>query len=395
MKAIGVIAEYNPFHLGHARHLTWIKNQHPEIPVIVAMSGAMTQRGELAYVDKWTRAEAAIRAGADLVVTLPTVHSLSSAEHFGRAGVQLLTRLQVDALSFGVETNKTEELIALASKIDTLSVQTTLKEELKSGAPYGTALRKALIALSPDYEDIVSTPNNSLALSYLRTALQEAPSMNFLPLERNSNHHNEEEQTFPSGSFLRKCLDNGHSILPYLAPSSKDIFSQAIEENRVVDIQRYRDLLLITGRLKSCDELTSFAGFVEGIEQRWKKAFALPNYTETLQYVKTKRFTFSSLQRMTAAMLLGITKEKQMALFAVGPSYAQLLAYSSLGKRYIKENTFSIPLITKWAPFYRQSEGFVKESLDIDRKAQDLQQYCFKNPSYRQGGMDFVRHPIG
>ncbi len=391
MRAIGVIAEYNPFHLGHERHIQWIKTQYPNTPLIIAMSGAMTQRGELASFDKWTRALAALQAGADIVVALPTAYSLSSAEHFGRAGVQLLNHLHIDALSFGVEAENKEALLHIASLLDSPSVHAYIKGELKEGAPYSTAVRKALASAAPEYAELIASPNNSLALTYIR-AIQELPQhIDILPLKRNSDHHSEEEQVFPSGSYLRKRIDMGLPFDSFLATTSKDLLLNAYKQGHVVDIERYRDFLLLTGRLTSADTLSTTAGFVEGIEQRWKKAFAAATYKEALESVKTKRFTYASLQRMTAAMALHMEKETHESLLATGPLYAQLLATSPLGRSYIKEQEFSIPVITKWAPFYKQATTLQKASLDLDQKAQDIQQFCFKVPS--EGNQDFKKHP--
>lgn len=392
MRAIGVIAEYNPFHLGHERHLQWIKTQYPNTPLLIAMSGAMTQRGELASFDKWTRALAAIQAGADLVVALPTAYSLSSAEHFGRAGVQLLNHLHIDALSFGVEEENKEALLHIASLLDSPSVHAYIKEELKEGSPYSTAVRKALASVAPEYTDLIASPNNSLALTYIR-ALQELPQhIDILPLKRNSDHHSEKEQLFPSGSYLRKCIDRGLPFDSFLATTSKDLLLKEYQQGHVVDIERYRDYLLLTGRLANAKQLSTVAGFMEGIEQRWKKAFHTSTYKEALEVVKTKRFTYASLQRMTASMAIQMDKETHRSLLVAGPLYVQLLATSALGRTYIKDQEFTIPLITKWAPFYKKASPLQRISLDLDQKAQDIQQFCFRAPG--QGNQDFIKHPL-
>ena len=165
MKTIGIICEYNPFHNGHAHQLHTLAQEHPEALRICIMSGSFVQRGEPAIFSKYDRARWAILGGADIVIELPTLYSLGSAQLFGTGAIRMVKALHIDALSFGSETADLDTLVDIAKRMDCESTQAVLRTYINEGMSYGSAFRKALDT------EILNTPNALLGLEYIRAGL--------------------------------------------------------------------------------------------------------------------------------------------------------------------------------------------------------------------------------
>lgn len=206
-KVIGVIAEYNPFHKGHAHHLAQIKKLYPQATCLVVMSGAFVQRGGPALFSKFQRAHWAILGGADLVIELPCLYASASAPQFANGAIQLLGRLGVDTLSFGAEIPDKKALETAANLSQSLQVQHRLKTLLQEGLFYGSALRQAIIDIAPESSTLIQSPNNLLGLEYIRAIQANNFSMDILPIQRTSQHHAPNlTASLPSGTALRQAI---------------------------------------------------------------------------------------------------------------------------------------------------------------------------------------------
>ena len=170
MHTIGVIAEYNPFHSGHGHHLRMLSQTFgPDCAVVCVMSGNWVQRGDAALADKWTRAELALRQGADLILDLPTLWAVSSAESFARGGVALLTATGVvDTLSFGSEAGTLSPLQAVADCLESEAWRCLLRQTLAQGLSFPVARQRAATALLGENAQCLRHPNNNLGIEYLR-----------------------------------------------------------------------------------------------------------------------------------------------------------------------------------------------------------------------------------
>lgn len=239
MNTIGIIAEYNPFHKGHAHQLEELRQKYPNATLLVVMSGDFVQRGTPAIFSKFDRAQWAVMDGADIVFELPSMFAVSSAEYFAAGGVRLLHSLGCDAISFGVGYPSADALISLAKDLDRPETQAELRKNLKKGDSYGTALRNALRPVInnflsdsdsiPPYnkeqeqknfsiafdkavvlnnERLLDTdPNALLGIEYIRAMHRYHIELKVLPIERTSLHHNYYlDQEYPSGSALRKAI---------------------------------------------------------------------------------------------------------------------------------------------------------------------------------------------
>ena len=241
MNTIGIIAEYNPFHKGHAHQLQELRREYPDATLLVVMSGDFVQRGTPAIFSKFDRAQWAVMGGADIVFELPSMFAVSSAEYFAAGGVRLLHALGCDAISFGVGYPSADALISLAKDLDRPETQAGLRENLSQGYSYGTALRNALRPVINNFlsescsttnctkeqeqeqknfstafdkavvlnnEPLLDTdPNALLGIEYIRAMHRYHIELKVLPIERTSLHHNYYlNQEYPSGSALRKAI---------------------------------------------------------------------------------------------------------------------------------------------------------------------------------------------
>ena len=182
---VGLIAEYNPFHNGHAYQLAKIREAVPGATIVVCMSGSFTQRGDAVIADKWTRASWAVRGGADLVFELPYAFACRSAEHFAAGGVQCLAGLGcLDVLAFGAESADLAPLAAAAACMDDTALQTAVHERIAAGASYAAAMSAEVAERTGVSNDVLRAPNNILAIEYLRALQRYAPSVQPLLVQR-------------------------------------------------------------------------------------------------------------------------------------------------------------------------------------------------------------------
>ena len=393
MKTIGIICEYNPFHNGHAHQLHILASEYPDALRICIMSGSFVQRGEPALFSKFDRARWAILGGADVVIELPTLYSLGSAQLFGTGAVRLIKALSIDTLSFGSETTDLDQLIFTAKRMDCESTQNELRSYLNEGMSYGTAFRKALGS------EMFSTPNALLGLEYIRAGLKYHPTLEYIPIQRTSNHHNQTiDQELPSGTALRQLITTTNfidmcSALQAAIPTTiLDDMTHRITNGDYVDYSRYHDMVHILSRRISASELERFVDFTEGIEHLWLKAAQQPTWDAAINQIKTKRYTYARLQRMGTYLTLGITKDLMNSAMDEGPQYARLLAFNDRGRQWLRTE-HDIPVIQKWAKAPAQLNNLGKSMHHIDTIATDIQALCFHNKGKRIGHTDYTYTP--
>ncbi len=439
METIGIICEYNPFHNGHAHQLYTLAQEHSDALRICIMSGSFVQRGEPAIFSKFDRARWAILGGADIVIELPTLYSLGSAQLFGTGAIRMVKALHIDALSFGSETANLDALVDIAKRMDCESTQAVLRTYINEGMSYGSAFRKALDT------EILNTPNALLGLEYIRAGLNYHPTLKYMPILRISNHHEANiTKDFPSGTALRKLITdmatgsnkyNKYSIftstnmntttsestntntnsnvnsaattttkfntanrkielqLQSIVPKTiADDMTNIISNGTYVNYNRYYDIIHSLSRRTSTTKLESFGEFNEGIEHLWSKAAQQPTWNLAMEHIKSKRYTYARLQRMGAYLTLGIQKDLLQRAMQEAPQYARLLAFNDRGRRWLR-NTFEIPLIQKWAKAPNELNTLGQTMHQIDTLATDVQALCFHNEVKRMGHMDYTYTP--
>lgn len=391
MKTIGIICEYNPFHNGHAHQLHTLAQLHPDALRICIMSGSFVQRGEPAIFSKFDRARWAILGGADIVIELPTLYSTGSAQLFGTGAIRMMKALAIDALSFGSETADLDALVDIAKRMDCESTQEQLRTYINEGISYGAAFRKALDT------EILNTPNALLGLEYIRAGLAYNAKLEYIPILRTSNHHEETlTDDLPSGTALRQLITNTGNLSSQLQstipPSITSDMTQVIENGNYVNYNRYYDMVHSLSRRTTPKELEKFGDFSEGIEHLWSKAAQQTSWTTATEEIKSKRYTYARLQRMGAYLTLGITKDVLQNAMEEGPQYARLLAFNDRGRQWLR-NEYEIPLIQKWAKAPNELTALGQTMHHIDTLATDIQALCFYNERNRIGHRDYTYTP--
>lgn len=402
MKTIGIICEYNPFHNGHAHQLYTLAQLHPDALRICIMSGSFVQRGEPAIFSKFDRARWAILGGADIVIELPTLYSTGSAQLFGTGAIRMVKALAIDALSFGSETADLESLIDIAKRMDCESTQEQLRTYINEGMSYGAAFRKAL------HTEILNTPNALLGLEYIRAGLAYNPKLEYIPILRTSNHHEETiTNELPSGTALRRLITSTDNLTSQYITSTGNLSSQlqstvppsiasdmtrVIENGNYVNYNRYHDMVHSLSRRTTPEELKNYVDFSEGIERLWSKAAQQSSWTAATEEIKSKRYTYARLQRMGAYLTLGVTKDVLQNAMEEGPQYARLLAFNNRGRQWLR-NKYEIPLIQKWAKAPNELSTLGQTMHHIDTLATDIQALCFHNEANRIGHKDYTYTP--
>ncbi|MBQ9734389.1 MAG: nucleotidyltransferase family protein, partial [Clostridia bacterium] len=215
MKICAIIAEYNPFHLGHLKHIDYVKSTLKADKIIVIMSGNFTQRGDIAVLNKFTRARHAIIAGADAVIELPTVFATANAETFARGAVNIINSLGVvDGLCFGVESGNRESYISLAKELieESKEFKKILKEKLDGGISLAKAKFETVKTLKGDRfdESLISSPNNVLGLEYTKALLRTKSDIMIYPMHRDGDHNDTTlKKGETSATSIREVLKTG------------------------------------------------------------------------------------------------------------------------------------------------------------------------------------------
>lgn len=327
MKIVGIICEYNPFHLGHEKQIRLIREMFSEDCAIVClMSGQFVQRGAPAVFDKSLRAQAAILSGADLVLELPITYALSSAEGFAAGGVSILGKF-CDYLCFGTESGTTQSLMDTAKALLSPGFSDMLKKELDSGKSFPAARQAAMGELGTLLKD----PNNILAVEYCKAIISTNCKMEPLPITRMGSYHAEmPDPENPSATALRQCITTGGDWRPYVPATACAVF----DGTSIHTLQAGERAIL--ARLR-CMRDAEFEALPYGSEGLWRKFMhgcrQFSSIEEIIAATKSKRYTRTRLDRMLMCAYLGITRE----MMAVPVPYSRVLAFSEQGKTVLKK----------------------------------------------------------
>ncbi len=349
MKICACIAEYNPFHNGHLKHVDYIKNVLGAEKLIVIMSGNFTQRGEIAVLDKFTRAKHAVIAGADVVIELPTVFATANAETFALGAVNIINSLGVvDGLCFGVESGSADEYISLAKAMNDESKEfkKALKEQLEKGVSLAKAKFQAIekTANGKFNSALISSPNNILGLEYTKALLKLKSDIKIYPMKRDGDHND---------VTLKKGITSATSIRQTLKTGKIKKLKKCVPPFVYGDLKGYpfnfETLCLSSIITSSADNIRQCPDCTEGLENRIK-ALAKDNHTldGLIDKVSTKRYTKTRVQRIITSNLLGVSEKLVKDALSI-PLYAKVLAINSDSKDLIPLmcSNSKIPLLTR------------------------------------------------
>ena len=347
-KVLGIICEYNPFHNGHLYHLEQSKRLTGSNYTVAIMSGNFTQRGSTAIVDKWSRAEMALRSGIDLVIELPLLYSISSAENFADGAIRILDNLKVvDYLSFGAETSDIDILTEISEILykEPKAYKTLLANELKKGLSFPKARENALLSYLDNnnkYSNILSSPNNILGIEYMKALKKYKSNIKPVSIARFEAGYNDTNYSgnIASATAIRNIIKNGgFNILRNLLPSSSfNILIDNVKQGHIIpDLSVFERQIIYNLRKMSVEEIGNLPDVSEGLEFSIKKAANSCNtLLEFLNIIKSKRYTSTRLQRILLYTLLEITK-KDINLSKKVTPYARVLGLNKRGKFLISE----------------------------------------------------------
>ncbi|GAA0294164.1 putative nucleotidyltransferase [Gracilibacillus halotolerans] len=369
MKACGLIVEYNPFHNGHLHHLNQSRLLSNAECMIAVMSGNFLQRGEPAIVDKWARSKMALSQGVDLVIELPYPYAVQHSEYFSQGAVTILNKLHADYLCFGSEHGDIEEFIRMEKWIHSNeeTYKQVLKKHLNDGLSYPMAHEKAHKDIGPKGETLdLTKPNNILGRQYVRQILEQNTSMMPLTIPRihNNYHDNEINGPIASATSIRNELirnNNWNDSMKASVPSSTEqIMNDYYEETKTWHLWELYFPLLINRILTSNrKDLQAIHGIKEGLENRiYQAAEKADSYTDFIQRVKTKRYTWTSIQRIFTHILTNTTKDEMLQLRKQEPE-VRILGMNQTGRaylHYLKSKELEFTLYTSSKSPYRYQD---------------------------------------
>lgn len=361
MNKIGIICEYNPFHNGHIYHINKVKELYPESTIILVMSGNYTQRGTVSILDKWDKTEIALNY-VDLVVELPFIFSIQSADIFARGAVQILNNLNVDKIVFGTESLNIDKLNKIAKVQKEKKFNDLVKKYLNEGINYPTSLSKATYQLT---KIKIENPNDLLGLSYIK----EIENTNITPItiQRTNDFHSKNlTNKISSATSIRQAIKKHQDIKPYVPKETYEKLKKKMHFN-----DSYFSLLKYK-IISEINNLNIYLNVDEGIENRIQKYIYESTSLEYLiTKIKTKRFTYNKINRMLTCILCGLTKEEVKKY--QNPEYIRVLGFNKKGRNHLKEvkKTSKIPIITSYTNKYKSLQFEMKVSYIYYSKEKD------------------------
>ncbi|MBO5348464.1 MAG: nucleotidyltransferase [Clostridia bacterium] len=406
-RVLGIIAEYNPFHNGHMYHLGQAKKQSGAEYSICVMSGNFVQRGNTSILNKWKKAEMALLNGIDLVIELPTIYSVASAESFSLGAIKLLESLKiVDAISFGAETEDFAALNNISSIVceEPKKYKDLLNQELKKGISFPKARENALMLYLNDnkrYANILNSPNNILAIEYLKSLKKIKSTIQPIPIKREKVYYNDNTivDELASATAIRNLLKNKQfSEIRKVVPN--DTYKILNKENElgniVLDLSKYEQQIIYNLRKMSVAEIAELPDVNEGLEHSIKNAANFSNnIKDFINIVKTKRYTQTRIQRILICALLGITK-KDVAMSKRAIPYIRVLGFNEKGKELISRISKANPkaqIITSVKKFNDNNNSKTnKRLLEIDIFATNVYTMACKNDTI--ANLDYTKNMV-
>ena len=353
MDKIGIIAEFNPFHNGHVYFLKQVKEKFPDSFITLVLSTNFTQRGEISTLTKWEKTKLSLTYGVDLVVELPFFFATQGGDYFSSSSITILENLHMDYLVFGSETNDIERLKNLANTIlYHKDYKTLLKKYLKLGNSYPSAISKTLYHLT-NIKLIHS--NDILGVTYIKTILKNNYKIKPFTIQRTNYYLNKNTTgSISSATSIRELYYKDENIKPFLPIETLSYLT--IKK----DILKKYYALLKYKIIIDIEVLDNYLDVEEGIQNKIKKNILKANtYSELLDSLKSKRYTYNKLNRMFLHILMNVKKEDSFEM-----NYIRILGFSQKGRNYLKtkKDTFSLPIVTN----YKDIED---PSLTLERRA--------------------------
>lgn len=338
MNVTGLVAEFNPFHNGHAYIINKIKEQSDA--VVVIMSGNFVQRGDVAITDKHTRTKTALKNGADLVIELPVIYALNTAQRFAYGAIKTLDSTGVvTSLAFGSECGDIKKLYsaAKAAAFEAPEISGKIKKLISSGMNYPSARAKAYT----EFADIWDKPNNILAVEYLRAIIDIKSNIKPFTIQRTNDFHSiNTDGNIISATAIRTLIKENKDTAAYMPKTDFDIYS----------VEKLDNVLNYILRNADANDIATINDVTEGLENRIISASAQNlGFYSIAEAVKSKRYTMSRIRRILLGIILNLDKD----LCASEPSYIRVLGMNNTGMELLKcmKAKATLPVIVKTADF--------------------------------------------
>ncbi|WP_040286950.1 nucleotidyltransferase [Sporosarcina koreensis] len=402
MKAVGIVAEYNPFHNGHRYHAEQARQLTGSDAVIAVMSGNFLQRGEPALVDKWTRTAMALENGIDLVIELPYETATANASGFADGAIRLLDAACCSSYCFGSEQGAIGPFAETLRRIKSNRpyYEEQVRNAVKSGISYPKALNDAYeLTIRQSQEDPVcadlSKPNNILGFHYMEAADEIGSRMGAVTIPRLGAGYYDDisaDTHIASATGIRKELfsEGGRleGIRAYVPAATYELLSDWLaQRSRFGSWDSFYPLLRFQILRDGPERLGGIADITEGIEHLlYKAAKQSEDFASFMAQVKSKRYTWTRLQRMLVHILTGFTYEQRIA--AGNPDHLRVLGMTAAGRRYLKEQKgrLALPAVSRLA---------AHDSVSADISAHVSDCYAFGiDPVHPLTGLDFRTPPL-
>ena len=365
MNFVGIIAEYDPFHSGHALQLRMLR-QRGASTIAVCMSTGVVQRGGVPILPEAVRVRAALAAGADLVVALPAPYANASAEQFAAAGVHLLAALGCDTLAFGAETPEPAPLQAAAAALCSAAFPAALRSQLESGLPFAAARAAAAETLCPGAADLLQTPNNILGIEYCKAILRQGAA------HGTAQTGQVQGQALASASHIRQLVHTQgiKAASPFVPQAAMELYRQAAEQGQLADPEKFSTAVLTLLRTKTPEQLSTLRGAGEGLENRlYAAAREAETVNDLYDRLKTKRYPTARLRRLVLDAVLDVPAAGLPAL----PPYLLVLGAKRSALPLLKHA--KIPAGTSLAGLAGQDQK-LQIAADMHSKAVDFSLLC-------------------
>lgn len=385
MKVTSIIAEYNPFHNGHKYHLEQSKKITNSDYCIVVMSGNYVQRGEPAILDKWVRTKIALQSGADIVIELPSIYSTSSAEFFAHNAVSILDKTNiVESICFGSEIGDIEIIKEFANILSTepLEYKAMLKEELSKGISFPLARANALKAYIHN-SDFIESPNNILAIEYIKSIIKLKSNIKPYTIKRNSDYHSAILSDISSATAIRQAIKEKKDFINSIPKESANILFEAISCG-IAPIFFDDFSTLLNYKLRVNKNLSDILDINEGLENRIINSSKYNfNISDITKSIKTKRYTYTRIQRALLHIILGL-KKSDLQIYNNNIQYIKILGFRKQSEQVLSAlcKNSSIYVITNTKKSINELNTLGLNMLNQEIKFTDI--YFLSNPNLKQ-----------
>ena len=413
MRSVGLITEYNPFHNGHLHHLQQSLAVSGSETAVAVMSGHFLQRGEAALLDKWQRAEMALKAGVNLVVELPLPWACNSAPQFADGAVQALAQVGVGAICFGSEAGDLGPLQTCAELLDQHreEIENATRMRLRQGENYPAARAKVVASICKDalLPAVLAEPNNILGVEYLRALRNHGSAITPYTVSRiGAGYHDlEAVGEIASATGIRRMLSSGEAVANYIPGDVFSMMTEALERGLTPDV----DILfrLMVQALQRVDYLKSYYQYAEsdGIGKRFYQSIQTAESLEGLiAESKSKQLTRTRIQRLMIYALLELDAGLMREILDCGPLYLHILGHDQKGEAVLADcrDQSEIPLISNYSrvrnalarQYGRRTEKsrLAHEMLAIELRATRTYTLLQKNWPGGNRNLDFFREVI-